>query len=78
MISMNDIVSIKMTLTKATILRSVLFTAAYDLREIDPEESKRLSEFEKLIQSQLDQLDFSENEKLVDDINTKIAKEANE
>lgn len=75
---MNDIINIKMTLTQATLLRSLLYTTAYDLKESDPKTSQRLSDYEALIQKQLNKLDFSENEKLVDRINAKIAKEANE
>ena len=78
MITMNDVISIKMPLIKATLLRSLLFSTALELKESDPQTSKMLSDFESLIQSQLEQLDFSENEKLVDEINAKIAKEADE
>ena len=35
MTTMNDIVSIKMTLTQAHLLASVLGTAAYDVKDID-------------------------------------------
>lgn len=76
MITMNDIISIKMTLTKAHLLRSLLYTTSFDLKESDPQTSKMLSKFEKLIKDQLDKLDFSENERLVDEINKKIAKES--
>lgn len=75
---MNDIINIKMTLTQVTLLRSLLYTTAYDLKESDPKTSQMLSDYEVLIQKQLNKLDFSENEKLVDRINAKIAKEANE
>lgn len=75
---MNDIINIKMTLTQATLLRSLLYTTAYDLKESDPKTSQMLSDYEALIQKQLNKLDFSENEKLVDRINAKIAKEAKE
>lgn len=75
---MNDIINIKMTLTQATLLRSLLYTTAYDLKESDPKTSQMLSDYEALIQKQLNKLDFSENEKLVDRINAKIAKKANE
>lgn len=78
MITMNDIISIKMTLTQAILLRSLLYTTAYDLKESEPRTSQMLSEFEALIQKQLNKLDFSENEKLVDRINAKIEKEAKE
>lgn len=73
---MNDIINIKMTLTQATLLRSLLYTTAYDLKESDPKTSQMLSDYETLIQKQLNKLDFSENEKLVDRINANIAKEA--
>lgn len=73
---MNDIINIKMTLTQATLLRSLLYTTAYDLKESDPKTSQMLSDYEALIQKQLNKLDFSENEKLVDRINANIAKEA--
>lgn len=76
MVTMNDVISIKMTLTKATLLRSLLYTTAYELKESDPQTSKMLSDYEKLIQDQLDKLDFTENERLVDEINSKIAKES--
>ena len=76
MITMNDVISIKMTLTKATLLRSLLYTTSYDLKESDPQTSKMLSDYEKMIHDQLDKLDFSENERLVDEINKKIAKES--
>lgn len=75
---MNDIINIKMTLTQATLLRSLLYTTAYDLKESDPKTSQMLSDYEVLIQKQLNKLDFSENEKLVDRINANIAKEAKE
>lgn len=75
---MNDIINIKMTLTKATLLRSLLYTTAYELKESYPKTSQMLSDYEALIQKQLNELDFSENEKLVDRINAKIAKEAKE
>lgn len=75
---MNDIINIKMTLTQATLLRSLLYTMAYDLKESDPKTSQMLSDYEVLIQKQLNKLDFSENEKLVDRINANIAKEAKE
>lgn len=75
---MNDIINIKMTLTQATLLRSLLYTTAYDLKESDPKTSQMLSDYEALIQKQLNKLDFSENEKLVDRINAKIVNEANE
>lgn len=76
MITMNDVISIKMSLTKAYLLCSLLYTTSFDLKESDPQTSKMLSKFEKLIQDQLDKLDFSENERLVDEINKKIAKES--
>lgn len=76
MIKLDDVITIKMTLIKANLLRSVLFSTALELRESDPQTSKILSDFESLIQSQLDKLDFSENEKLVDEINAEIAREA--
>lgn len=75
---MNDIINIKMTLAQATLLRSLLHTTAYDLKESDPKTSQMLSDNEALIQKQLIKLDFSENEKLVDRINAKTAKEVNE
>jgi hypothetical protein len=78
MITMNDKVSIEMTLTQATLLRSLLFTTAYELKKSEPRTSQMLSEFEALIQKQLNKLDFSENEKLVDRINAKTEKEAKE
>ena len=75
---MNDIVSIKMTLTQAHLLASVLGTAAYDVKDIDKDESERLKKFEKKVKDQIAKLDYSENEKLVDETNAKIAKEADE
>lgn len=78
MTTMNDIVSIKMTLTQAHLLASVLGTAAYDVKDIDKDESERLKKFEKMVKDQITKLDYSENEKLVDETNAKIAKEANE
>ena len=78
MTTMNDIVSIKMTLTQAHLLASVLGTAAYDVKNIDKDESVRLKKFEKMVKDQIAKLDYSENEKLVDETNAKIAKEANE
>ena len=78
MTTMNDIVSIKMTLTQAHLLASVLGTAAYDVNDIDKDESERLKKFEKMVKDQIAKLDYSENEKLVDETNAKIAKEADE
>lgn len=78
MITMNDTVSIKMTLTQAHMLASVLSTAAYDVKDIDNAESERLKTFEKMVKDQIAQLDYSENEKLVDETNERTAKEANE
>ena len=78
MTTMNDIVSIKMTLTQAHLLASVLGTAAYDVKDIDKDESERLKKCEKMVKDQIAKVDYSENEKLVDDTNTKIAKEADE
>ena len=78
MTTMNDIVSIKMTLTQAHLLASVLGTAAYDVKDIDKDESERLKKFEKMVKDQIAKLDYSENEKLVDETNAKIAKEADE
>lgn len=78
MITMNDIISIKLTFLQAQFLRSQLSVRAYDTKESQPSISKLLSKIEGLIQKQLDELDYSENEKLVDRINAKIAKEANE
>lgn len=76
MISMNDTVSIKMTLTQAHLLASVLSTASYDVKDIDKEESERLKKFGQMVKGQLDKLDYSENERLVDKANDIIAKEA--
>ena len=78
MTTMNDIVSIKMTLTQAHLLASVLGTVAYDVKDIDKDESERLKKFEKMVKDQIAKLDYSENEKLVDETNAKIAKEADE
>ena len=78
MTTMNDTVSIKMTLTQAHLLASVLSTASYDVKDIDKEESERLKTFEQMVKSQIAKLDYSENEKLVDETNAKIAKEADE
>ena len=78
MTTMNDIVSIKMTLTQAHLLASVLGTASYDVKDIDKDESERLKKFEKMVKDQIAKLDYSENEKLVDETNAKIAKEADE
>jgi hypothetical protein len=78
MVTMNDTVSIKMTLTQAHLLASVLSTASYDVKDIDKEESERLKMFEQMVKSQIAKLDYSENEKLVDETNAKIAKEADE
>ena len=75
---MNDTVSIKMTLAQAHQLASVLMTAAYDVKDIDKDESERLKKFEKMVKDQIAALDYSENEQLVDEINDKIAKEADE
>lgn len=73
---MNDTVSIKMTLTQAHLLASVLSTASYDVKDIDKEESERLKKFGQMVKGQLDKLDYSENERLVDKANDIIAKEA--
>lgn len=78
MTTMNDIVSVKMTLTQAHLLASVLGTAAYDVKDIDKDESERLKKFEKMVKDQIAKLGYSENEKLVDETNAKIAQEANE
>jgi hypothetical protein len=78
MVTMNDTVSIKMTLTQAHLLASVLSTASYDVKDIYKEESERLKMFEQMVKSQIAKLDYSENEKLVDETNAKIAKEADE
>lgn len=75
---MNDTVSIKMTLTQAYLLASVLGTAAYDIKDIDKDESERLKMFEEMVKSQISKLDYSDNEKLVDETNAKIAQEASE
>lgn len=76
--SMNDTVSIKMTLTQAHLLASVLETVAYDIKDIDKDESERLKMFEEMVKSQISKLDYSDNEKLVDETNAKIAQEASE
>lgn len=73
---MNDTVSIQMTLTEAHLLASVLCTAAYDVKDIDAAESERLKKFERMVKDQIDRLDYSENERLVDETNAKIAAEA--
>ena len=78
MITMNDIISIKLTFLQAQFLCSQLSVNAFDTKESQPSVSKLLSKIEGLIQKQLDELDYSENEKLVDRINAKRAKEANE
>lgn len=78
MITMNDTVSIKMTLTQAHLLASVLSTAAYDVKDIDKDESERLKKFEKMVKDQIAELDYSENEKQVSENNERIAKVANE
>ena len=48
------------------------------IKNIDKDESERLKKFEKMVKDQIAKLDYSENEKLVDETNAKIAKEANE
>ena len=58
MITMNDTVSIKMTLTQAHLLASVLSTAAYDVKDIDKDESERLKKFEKMVKDQIAELDY--------------------
>jgi len=78
MITMNDTVSIKMTLTQAHLLASVLGTAAYDVKDIDKDESERLKMFENMVKIQISKLDYSDNEKQVDETNAKIAQEASE
>ena len=57
-------------------LASVLGTAAYDVKDIDKDESERLKKFEKMVKDQIAALEYSENENLVDETNTKIAKQA--
>ena len=78
MITMNDNISIGMTLTKAHLYLSSLKIAAYELRESDPETAKHLTALQTLIQQHLDRLDYSENEKQVDEHNAQIAEKANE
>ena len=65
-----------MTLTQAHMLASVLGTAAYDVKDIDKDESERLKKFEKMVKDQIAALEYFENENLVDETNTKIAKKA--
>jgi hypothetical protein len=60
------------------LLASVLGTAAYDVKDIDKDESERLKMFEKMVKNQISKLDYSDNEKLVDETNAKIAQEASE
>lgn len=71
---MNDTVSIKMTLTQAHLLASVLCTAAFDVKDIDKCESERLKMFEKIVKDQITALDYSANEQLVDVTNAEITK----
>lgn len=78
MTTMNDIVSIKMTLTQAHQLASVLRTAAYDVKDIDNDESERLIKFSSMVREQITNLDYSDNDEQVDDINAMIAKIADD
>lgn len=76
-ITMNDTVEIKLTLTQAHLLRSVLYTASYDLRKINERESELLDRFERIITKQILSIDDSENEKIARNIRERFAKEAN-
>lgn len=70
MISMNDKIKIEMTLTRWHVLRSALVIRAYDAGNEGDENGKRITlGLVADIDKQLQSLDFSENEKLVDDIN---------
>lgn len=72
MIQFNDTIEIKMPLVKANLLCSALHLAAIELKDKDSQTSENLSQFRELILNQLNQLDFSENEELVDQINAGI------
>lgn len=73
MISMNDKIKIEMTLTRWHVLRSSLIIRAYHAEKEGDENGKRIAlGLVADIDKQLKSLDFSENEKLVDDINNSI------
>lgn len=57
---MNDTISIKMTLTKAHRLLWLLDAAAYDVKDIDSDESELLKTFAQIIKDQIARLDYDE------------------
>ena len=68
MVTMNDKVKVTMTLTQLTYLRSILSVYRYD-HESQADSITRLI---SLLDDATDNLDYSENEALVDNINDRI------
>lgn len=76
MITLNDTINFKMTLLEANFVASTLHVASLELKKSDPETAKNLEKTREKILNVLDSVDFSENEKLVDEINVDISKKA--
>ena len=75
---MNSVINVPMTVMEATLLKSSCYIAAYELKDNDPLTAEQLTKLVNKINSILLKMDTSENEKLVDDINAKIAKEVDQ
>ena len=71
-IGMNDRITMSFTLFEWTRLRISLHVAGFSLKESDEISSRTLIEFYKKIGNNLSKLDFSANERLVDEINKKV------
>ena len=69
---MTDEINVKMTLTEAHYLSSTLNILSIE----EPKQSKILLRIREKVNEAIRSLDYSENEKLVDKINNKIADQA--
>lgn len=72
MITMNSQVTISQTFFAWYKLQNLLDCVAYDCDNINPSYAKNLRAFSKTIQQAFDNLDYTENEALVDKLNKSL------